>query len=247
MKKGFWKVGARNKSRVGLSLPAIVLVMNTIYRHIWKDKSSGGSLYKHLRHSGKKYNKRSSVAAGWGHIPNRVDIDERPKIVEQKTRIGNWELGIGYWESDTIIGAKHQGAIVSLVDRCSKFTVLKKIDRKTAKAFTKAAVEKLGGLSLLLLVITITLDNGKEFADHVTIADKLGAKVYFAKPYHAWDCGLNEHTNGLIRQYLRKSTDFTEVSDKMAQEIEDKLNNRPRKILGYKTPMEVMMMHQNMH
>jgi len=212
----------------------------TIYRHIWKDKSSGGSLYKHLRHSGKKYNKRSSVAAGRGHIPNRVDIDERPKIVEQKTRIGDWE-------GDTIIGAKHQGAIVSLVDRCSKFTVLKKIDRKTAKAFTKAAVEKLGGLSLLLLVITITLDNGKEFADHVTIADKLGAKVYFAKPYHAWERGLNEHTNGLIRQYLPKSTDFTQVSDEMVQEIEDKLNNRPRKILGYKTPMEVMMMHQNMH
>ena len=197
MKKGFWKVGARNKSRVGLSLPAIVLVMNTIYRHIWKDKSSGGSLYKHLRHSGKKYNKRSSVAAGRGHIPNCVDIDERPKIVEQKTRIGDWE-------GDTIIGAKHQGAIVSLVDCCSKFTVLKKIDRKTAKAFTKAAVEKLGGLSLLLLVITITLDNGKEFADHVTIADKLGAKVYFAKPYHAWERGLNEHTNGLIRQYFQK-------------------------------------------
>ena len=112
---------------------------------------------------------------------------------------------------------------------------------------TKAAVEKLGGLSLLLSVITITLDNGKEFADHVTIADKLGAKVYFAKPYHAWERGLNEHTNGLIRQYLPKSTDFTQVSDEMVQEIEDKLNNRPRKILGYKTPMEVMMMHQNMH
>jgi len=193
-----------------------------------------------LRHSGKKYNKRSSVAAGRGHIPNRVDIDERPKIVEQKTRIGDWE-------GDTIIGAKHQGAIVSLVDRCSKFTVLKKIDRKTAELVTKAAVEKLGGLSLLLLVITITLDNGKEFADHVTIADKLGAKVYFAKPYHAWERGLNEYTNGLIRQYLPKSTDFTQVSDEMVQEIEDKLNNRPRKILGYKTPMEVMMMHQNMH
>ena len=111
MKKGFWKVGARNKSRVGLSLPAIVLVMNTIYRHIWKDKSSGGSLYKHLRHSGKKYNKRSSVAAGRGHIPNRVDIDERPKIVEQKTRIGDWE-------GDTIIGAKHQGAIGMFQDSC---------------------------------------------------------------------------------------------------------------------------------
>jgi len=159
----------------------------------------------------------------------------------------NRRARIGDWEGDTIMGTKHQGAIVSLVDRCSKFTVLKKIDRKTAKAFSKAAVEKLAELSLLLFAITITLDNGKKFFDHVTIRDKLGAKVYFVKPYHVWKRRLSEHTNGLIRQYLSKSTDFTKVSGEMVQEIEDKLNNRSRKILGYKTLMEVMMMHQNMH
>ena len=108
-----------------------------IYQHIWKDKHAGGHLYKHLRHHGKKYNKRSSSKAGRGCIPNRIDIEERPQIVEQKTRIGDWE-------GDTIIGVKHQGAIVSYVDRCWKFTVLKQVDRKTAELITQATIEKLG-------------------------------------------------------------------------------------------------------
>ena len=132
-----------------------------IYQHIWRDKRAGGALYKHLRHHGKKYNKRSSGKAGRGCIPNRVDIDERPSVVNQKTRIGDWE-------GDTIIGAKHQGAIVSYVDRCSKFTILKKIDRKTADLVTMATIEKFGQGSLP--VLTITYDNGKEFSEHSTIS-----------------------------------------------------------------------------
>lgn len=206
-----------------------------IYQHIWVDKRAGGTLYQHLRHHGKKYNKRSTGKAGRGCIPNRIDIADRPKVVEQKARIGDWE-------GDTIIGSKHRGAIVSYVDRCSKFTVLKKIERKTADLVTKATIEQLG--QGFLPVLTLTYDNGLEFADHGSIATALKARTFFAKPYHSWERGLNEHTNGLVRQYLPKSTDFTTVSDEIVQAIAVKLNNRPRKILNYKTPAEVIMMHQ---
>lgn len=203
----------------------------SIYKHVKKDRRAGGLLYKHLRHRGKKYNKRGSgKTAGRGLIPNRVDIDKRPEIVEEKSRIGDWE-------GDTIIGAQHQGAIVSYVDRHSKFTVLKLVDRKTADLVTQATLEKLSGV----LVHTITYDNGKEFADHASISQALGASCYFAKPYHSWERGLNEHTNGLVRQYLPKGTNFREVSDETVQAIADKLNHRPRKSLGYQTPMEVFI------
>jgi IS30 family transposase len=208
----------------------------SIYQHVWKDKRSGGTLFKQLRHHGKKYNKRASGKAGRGCIPNRVDIAERPQIVEQKTRIGDWE-------GDTIIGAKHQGAIVSYVDRCSKFTILKKVENKTAELITKATIEKFGQNTLP--VLTITYDNGKEFSEHRKISAALNTSCYFAKPYHSWERGLNEHTNGLVRQYLPKSTDFTTVSDHTIQLIAYKLNNRPRKILNYKTPLEVLLMSQN--
>lgn len=206
-----------------------------IYQHIWKDKRTGGTLFKHLRHHGKKYNKRSSGKAGRGCIPNRVDIDERPPIVDQKARIGDWE-------GDTIIGVKHQGAIVSYVDRCSKFTVLKKIDHKTADLVTQATCEKLEQTGLP--VLTITYDNGMEFSDHGRIATALQTRCFFAKPYHSWERGLNEHTNGLVRQYLPKKTNFKQVSDQTVQRIAEKLNNRPRKVLNYKTPLEILTMHQ---
>jgi IS30 family transposase len=207
----------------------------SIYQHIWKDKRTGGTLYQHLRHHGKKYNKRSSGKAGRGCIPNRVDIDERPPVVEDKTRIGDWE-------GDTIVGANHRGAIVSYVDRCSKFTVLKMLENRTAELVTQATIDKLGQGALP--VLTITYDNGKEFSEHSKIASELHASCYFAKPYHSWERGLNEHTNGLVRQYLPKKTDFTQVSDETVQRIADKLNNRPRKVLNYKTPLEVLTMHQ---
>lgn len=202
----------------------------TIYQYVWANKRSGGDLYKHLRHSGKKYNKRSAVSAGRGCIPNRVDISERPEVVEQKARLGDWE-------GDTIIGAKHQGAIVSYVDRCSKFTVLKKVANKTAELIVQATREKLGqGLP----VLTITYDNGKEFSAHADIAQALKAQCYFAKPYHSWERGLNEHTNGLVRQYFPKKADFNTVTDSDVQLVALAINNRPRKVLNYRTPLEVL-------
>jgi len=206
----------------------------TIYQHIWRNKRAGGVLYKQLRHNGKKYNKRSSGKAGRGCIPNRVDITERPQIVEQKTRIGDWE-------GDTVISAVSKAALLTVVDRHSKFTRIKKVGRKTAENVRIAMKEVMSSLP----VYTVTYDNGMEFAAHQGIAADLNAQCYFAAPYHSWERGLNEHTNGLIRQYLPKSMDFKDVTDDEIQVIEDRLNNRPRKILGYKTPMEVMMTHPN--
>jgi transposase, IS30 family len=214
-----------------LALQNILVSHETIYLHIWKDKGSGGTLYKNLRHSGKKYNRRSSSKAGRGCIPERVDITERPAIVEAKSRLGDWE-------GDTIVGAKQQGAILSLVDRKSKFTLLAKLEAKTAKNVVKAA-KKCFKQEPKAVAKTITFDNGKEFSAHKKITKAVGASCYFATPYRSWERGLNEHTNGLVRQYLPKSTNFLKVPAGEIKKIENQLNDRPRKILNYLTPREV--------
>ena len=167
----------------------------TIYRHIWADKRTGGKLYENLRHQGKKYNKRGAKNAGRGLIPGRIDIDQRPDIVEEKERIGDWEI-------DTIIGKDHIGAIVSLVDRASKYTRIHLVPNKKAAVVSAAIVSELKDLKDK--THTLTADNGKEFARHTEIAAVLDAEVYFAKPYASWQRGLNEHTNGLIQGHLMK-------------------------------------------
>lgn len=201
----------------------------TIYKHVWADKKKGGTLYKHLRHSGKKYNKRSKGTAGRGCIPGRIDITERPKIVEEKTRLGDWEL-------DTIIGAEHQGAIVSAVDRVAKLVKLAKVSHKTKEEVSGALLEMLQPIQEF--VLTATADNGKEFAGHQEISAGLQASFFFATPYHSWERGLNEHTNGLVRQYFPKGTNFNNVSEEDVERVEAILNNRPRKSLGFETPLE---------
>lgn len=201
-----------------------------IYQHIWNDKHDGGTLYKHLRHNGKKYNKRKGKNAGRGLIPNRVDIDERPTIVEKKTRVGDWEI-------DTIIGKNHIGALVSMVDRASKYTKLVLIENKKSHTVTDAIRKALKPLSDV--VHTLTADNGKEFAGHEKTAKSLKADFYFAHPYCSWERGLNEHTNGLIRQYFPKKTFFDKISKREVQKVENLLNLRPRKILKFQTPLEV--------
>lgn len=214
-----------------LKLEGVFVSHESIYRHIWDDKRKGGELYKHLRHNGKCYNKRSSGKAGRGCIPNRVDISERPGIVEEKSRFGDFE-------ADTIISAGSKTALMTIVDRRSKFTFMKKIGKKTASNIHKAIVEKLA--SFPYAVHTITYDNGMEFAAHEQISADLNAKAYFATPYCSWHRALNEHTNGLTRQYLPKKEDFKNVTDDEVQVIENKLNNRPRKVLKYKTPYELV-------
>lgn len=203
----------------------------TIYAMIHQDRKQGGSLFRYLRRKCKRYNRRPNPLAGRGCIPHRKDIDERPGIVDKKKRLGDIEL-------DTIVGAQRKGAIVSMVDRASKYTKLTLLDRPKAKKVTEAILDSCN--SMPFKAQTFTADNGKEFADHQTITEHTNANVYFAKPYHSWERGLNEHTNGLVRQYLPKGTNFLYVTHHYVQYIENILNNRPRKILNYKTPNEVV-------
>ena len=202
----------------------------TIYRFIWKDKHDGGVLYKQLRHRGKKYNKRGSSKSGRGCIPGRIDIKERPSVVEEKIRIGDIEL-------DTIQSMGHKGAIVSMVDRASKLTKLVKVSGSNAEEVTEAIIDRLRPINEFLH--TLTSDNGKEFAHHDQISKTLNVSFFFATPYHSWERGLNEHTNGLVRQYFPKSFSFEGITQEDVLVVETLLNNRPRKVLGYQTPEEV--------
>ncbi len=200
-----------------------------IYDLVRADRRDGGTLFGHLRRRGKKPNRQGGRHAGRGHIPGRRDISERPKEVGAKARIGDWE-------ADTVIGGGHSGAVVSLVDRCSKFTLLQRVDGKKAEAVGEAMTDLLKGLGAR--VHTITADNGKEFAGHAKVAKALEADFLLPTPYHSWERGLNEHTNGLLRQYLPKGTDLRQVTDARVKRVQDILNARPRKALGYLTPAE---------
>ena len=215
-----------------LSARSMPISYQTIYQFIWKNKKKGNLLYKHLRRSGKKYNKQKGKSAGRGCIPNRVDIDQRPAIVDKKTRFGDLE-------ADLIIGAKHEGALLTLVDRKSKYTYISLLENKKADGVAKAIVQSLKSIKKSLK--TITFDNGKEFAHHEIISKKLGVSCYFAKPYHSWERGLNEHTNGLIRQYFPKSMSFRNLTQKAVKKVQEYLNNRPRKVLNYRTLQEIFL------
>ncbi len=219
------QLSGRMKLDIGVSV-----AHESIYRYIYANKANGGKLYTYLRHKNKKYHKRSNVYKARGTIIDRVMIDKRPKIVEKKNRIGDLEI-------DTVIGKNHIGALVTVVDRKSKFTMIKNVQSKEAKVVTEALIEMIQPIKNI--THTITSDNGKEFAYHKEISAALDTKFYFANPYHSWERGLNEHTNGLIRQYLPKKSVFTNVSKDEIIMIQNRLNHRPRKVLGYKTPYEV--------
>lgn len=211
-----------------------LLSHETLYRHIWVDKAAGGDLYSNLRRQGKAYQARGKSQAGRGHIKNRVSIDERPTIVDAKERVGDWEI-------DLVIGKGHSGALLTIVDRATSFTVSKRINNKSAQVVTNATIELLRPFKDA--VLTITADNGKEFAYHEQMTAALVARVYFADPYSSWQRGLNENTNGLLRQYWPKKTDFKKVSAKEVKAVIVQLNNRPRKKLNFKTPAMLMGNH----
>ena len=204
----------------------------TIYQRILDDKNAGGTLHTHLRCKKKRKKRYGSARPARNIIPNRVDIDERPAIVDNRERIGDWE-------GDTIIGAHDGGAVIaSMVERKSRFTCLAKSKNKTTNAVTASINKRM--LPLADLISTITLDNGTEFSFHEIMSETLDADIYFAKPYHSWERGLNENTNGLVRQYYPKKFSFDKISDDELRHVEDKINNRPRKCLGYRTPFEVL-------
>jgi IS30 family transposase len=201
-----------------------------IYQMIWANKRTGGDLWRFLRRRGKRYNRRGALTAGRGVIPHRIDIAARPAIVAAKSRLGDWE-------GDTIVGARHQGGLLTHVERKSLFMTISKLSRPTAQATHRATVHRLKPLRNH--VHTITYDNGKEFAGHRKTAHLLQAHVFFATPYHAWERGVNENTNGLIRDFFPKGTDFTTIHPATVAKVERLLNRRPRKSLGFKTPNEV--------
>lgn len=217
------QVSCRLKTHEG-----ICISHESIYRQVRRDKDDGGDLYTYLRQGFKrrrKYGKRDLR----GHIRGRVSIDHRPAIVDERSRIGDWEL-------DTIHGSRRNG-LVTAVERKAGLTRLGKVSRRGAAEVCSTTMGRFEAERDL--VLTLTSDNGKEFADHKLLSDGLNADFYFAHPYSSWERGTNENTNGLVRQYFPKGTDFDEIEPWEIQWVEDRLNNRPRKRLGWATPNEV--------
>ena len=202
-----------------------------IYQHVWEDKRNGGQLYRHLRRQ-KKYRKRGANGDKRGKMPQRKGIEERPAIVDGRERIGDWE-------ADTIIGKGMKGAIVTLVDRKSRFLRMGLVEQRTKEAVKERIFELLKGYP----VHTITCDNGMEFAAHEEIAQALAAEIYFAHPYASWERGTNENINGLIRQYIPKDEDFRTLTDFDIAFVEYRLNTRPRKCLSFTSPMVFLKNH----
>ncbi len=207
----------------------VAISHETVYQRIYADKKAGGTLWRHLRCQ-KQRKKRYGKTDRRGVIPNRQSIELRPLIVEERSRIGDWE-------ADTIIGKNHKQAIVSLVERKSGFTLIRKVEHKTALAVSDVMTKLLRPHRSR--VLTITSDNGREFAAHKTISKQLGASFYFAHPYASWERGTNENTNGLIRQYFPKNRDFTTITQREINMAMERLNNRPRKRLDYQTPSQL--------
>ena len=202
----------------------------TVYRHVYADKDCGGKLFMHLRSQKKRRKRYASGRQRRGQIPNRRSIHERPAVVDLR-------LEVGHWEGDTVIGARHKQAIVTLVERKSGYAKLFKVPNKTAELVSAAMIESLKPFDGL--VDTITLDNGKEFADHQRVDLELGSTIYFADPFASWQRGTNENFNGLLRQYIPKDRPLSTVTQEELKMIENKLNHRPRKRLGFRTPHEV--------
>ena len=200
-----------------------------IYQHILQDKKMGGNLYQHLRCK-KKRHKRYGKYERRGCIPGRISIEERPAVVNERKRIGDWE-------ADTIFGRKKQQAIVTLTERKSRFTLMRKVTHKTSQEVGNALIELLRPYP----VSTITCDNGKEFVEHQRVAHALNAQVYFAHLNSAWERGTNENTNGLIRQYFPKGSDFSKITEPDIIFVMNRLNHRPRKCLGFESPSTVML------
>ena len=212
----------------GLKSPAVA----TIYRYIKDDKEQGGDLHRHLRKGHKPYKKRTGSKEKRGQIRHRKSIEKRPEIVDQKTRIGDWE-------ADTVIGRIGGCVLVTLVDRMSRYTLMALSPSKEAHEIALAILTLLK--SQLDKLHTITYDNGKEFAYHYLVNNVLKCESFFAYPYHSWERGLNENTNGLIRQYLPKGSSFDEISDEEIITIQNKLNSRPRKCLDYQSPDDIFL------
>ena len=212
---------------------AIAMVSHeTIYQYIYANMRQGGCLYKHLRTQHKRRKNRTHRKAKRGAIPNRVPISCRPPVVNDKQRIGDWEI-------DLIEGVNHSSFALTAVERKSQFALIVRADNKQADTIQNKIINALAPYKQL--VHTITSDNGKEFTHHQRVAQKLQADYFFADPYSSWQRGLNEYTNKLFRQYLPKKSNLKNYELQYFVDIQNKLNNRPRKSLGYKSPLQVFI------
>ena len=212
-----------------LALEGISIHHETIYRYIYDDKANGGDLHTHLRRGNKVYRKRYGSKDKRGKIKNRVDIDHRPDVANERG-------AVGHWEGDTVKDTPNNRSIVTLVDRKSRLTITASVDSLHADVVARAIIAVLTPLAAW--VQTLTMDNGREFAHHELFGAKLDADVFFAKPYHSWERGTNENTNGLLRQYFPKRKVLFDPENLSLLEVEQRLNTRPRKCLGYLTPCE---------
>jgi transposase, IS30 family len=203
----------------------------TVYQMIYADYEGMAAYREYLRQSHRVRRRRSGSKSKRGMIPNRVGIESRPAEVDSKK-------GKGDWEGDTVIGANHQGGLVTYVDKASKFLMVGLIKNRKAEHVTAVSIQLFQRLAAGQ-VKTVTFDNGKEFSRHEVFGKAVGADCYFARPYHSWERGLNEHTNGLIRQFFPKWTNFRIIKPEQVTRVMDLINDRPRKSLGYRTPREV--------
>ena len=201
-----------------------------IYVHVWADKRAGGDLWTHMRQATKRRRKRYGAYDSRGRLAGKRHISERPAEVEGRLEIGHWEI-------DTVMGNEHgRNSILTIVERATGYLVMGKLERHCAADATARCIELIerqGGR-----VATITADNGTEFHSYRQIEEATGVEFYFATPHHSWERGTNENTNGLIRQYLPKRTSFADITQADCDAIAAKLNSRPRKRLGYRTPEE---------
>lgn len=207
----------------------------TLYQHVYADKRQGGKLWENLRCQKQKRKRYASGRDRRGQIPNRRPLSERPAHIEERKQIGHWEC-------DTVIGANHKQAIVTVVERKSGYAVIAKVSNKTADLVGAAIISMLQPFEAR--VKTLTYDNGKEFCGHAKIDDALNSTGYFARAFASWERGSNENFNGLLRQYVPKKRAMNDITDEEIKMIENRLNNRPRKRLGFKTPAEVF--HQSL-
>jgi transposase, IS30 family len=209
----------------------------TIYKYIYTvDKVNGGELLLSLRQAHRTRRRRKNSNDKRGTIKDRISIKERPEIVNSKSRFGDYE-------GDTIVGKNHKSQVGTIVERSTLYALIIPLKSKEANHVAAKINEKMTPLKAHCH--TITFDNGKEFASHKKIAKYLDASIYFADPYSSWQRGCNENINGLIRQYIPKGTDLNLISEKQWMDIQDNLNNRPRKSLGYKTPNEVTLIYRS--
>jgi len=199
----------------------------TIYRHVWYDRMYGGYLYTHLRQAGKRRRKRYSSADSRGVLPGKRHISQRPPGAENRSRIGHWEI-------DTVMGARDHHCIVTIVERKSKYTIIGKLKARTTAELNRRVIKLIHREARN--VRTITADNGTEFHAYDDIEYATGTTFYFATPHHSWERGLNENTNGLIRQYLPKGKSMADLTQRECDIIAMKLNRRPRKLLSFRTP-----------